>query len=103
MGPPFYMVIRVTWRSSRCRAKEVPSFLSYFKTLSIGLAPGNEPATSLSEVKHSIDWTNPAKVNHQVQLVSSQLVFQQVCFTLYNVRHFMWELENTMYNSKTHI
>ena len=38
-----------------CRAKAVPSFLSYFKTVSIGLAPGIEPATSRSTVKHSTD------------------------------------------------
>ena len=38
-----------------CRAKEVPSFLSYFKTLSIGPSPGIEPATSPSAVKHSTD------------------------------------------------
>ena len=37
-----------TWSSepceglAACRAKEVPSFLSYFKTLSIGPAPGIE-------------------------------------------------------------
>ena len=37
-----------------CRiAKEVPSFLSYFKTLSIGPAPGIEPVTSCSAVTHS--------------------------------------------------
>ena len=28
-----------------CRAKSVPSFHSYFKTQSIGLAPGIEPMT----------------------------------------------------------
>ena len=33
-----------------CSAKGVPSFLGYFKTLSIGLAPGIEPATSRSAV-----------------------------------------------------
>ena len=44
------------------RAKEVPSFLSYFKTLSIGLAPGIEPVTSHSAVKRSTDWANPAAV-----------------------------------------
>ena len=33
-----------------CSAKGVPSFLSYFKTLSIGPAPGIEPATSRSAV-----------------------------------------------------
>ena len=36
-----------------CRAKEVPSFLSYFKTLSTGPAPGIEPANSHFEVKRS--------------------------------------------------
>ena len=38
-----------------CRAKAVPSFLSYFKTLSVGPAPGIEPPTSHSAVKHSAD------------------------------------------------
>ena len=38
-----------------CSAKEVPSFLSYFKTLSIGPAPGIEPVTSRSAVKRSTD------------------------------------------------
>ena len=43
-----------------CRAMGVPSFLSYFKTLSIGRTPGIEPATCRSAVKHSTDWANPA-------------------------------------------
>ena len=43
-----------------CSAKGVPSLLSYFKTLSIGPAPGIEPATSRSAVKRSTDWANPA-------------------------------------------
>ena len=34
-----------------CRAKAISSFFSYFKTLSIGLAPGVEPATSCSAFK----------------------------------------------------
>ena len=38
-----------------CRAKAVPSFLSYFKTLSVGPASGIEPPTSRSAVKHSVD------------------------------------------------
>ena len=41
----------------------VPLFLSYFKTLSIGPAPGIEPATSRSAVKRSTDWANPANNN----------------------------------------
>ena len=43
-------------------AKEVPSFLSYFKTLSIGPAPGIEPTTSHSAVKPSTDCANPVAV-----------------------------------------
>ena len=50
MGPSFYVVIRVTRGSSLLQYKEVPSFLSYFKTLSIGPALGIEPATSRSAV-----------------------------------------------------
>ena len=34
-----------------CRAKAVPSFLSYFETLSTVPAPGIEPVTSRSAVK----------------------------------------------------
>ena len=45
-----------------CRAKEAPSFFSYFKTLSIGPVPGIEPATSLSAVERSTDWANPAVI-----------------------------------------
>ena len=37
------------------RAKDIPSFLSYLKTLSIGPTLGIEPATSCSEVKRSTD------------------------------------------------
>ena len=36
-----------------CSAKGVPSLLSYFKTLSIGQAPGIKPATFCSTVKRS--------------------------------------------------
>ena len=42
--------------SAVCRAKAVPSILSHFKTLSIGLGPGIEPGTSRSTVKRSTDW-----------------------------------------------
>ena len=48
-------------RSSRLQVKRVPSFLSYFKTLSIGPPPGIEPATSRSAVKRSTDWANPVR------------------------------------------
>ena len=46
-GPPFYVVIRAREGPDACSAKGVSSFLSYFKTLSIVLAPGIETATSL--------------------------------------------------------
>ena len=45
-----------------CSAKRVPSFLSYFKTLSIRLAPGIEPATFRSAVNRFTDWANPAAI-----------------------------------------
>ena len=38
-----------------CKAKVVTSFLSYFKTPSIGPTPGIEPATPRSAVKRSTD------------------------------------------------
>ena len=42
-GPPFYVDIRATRRSSRLQCKGSTLFLNYFKTLSIGPAPGIEP------------------------------------------------------------
>ena len=60
-GLPFYVVIGGTRRSSCLQVKRVPSFLSYFKTLSTCPPPGIEPATSLSAVKRSTDWANPAR------------------------------------------
>ena len=42
-GPPFFVVIRATRRSSRLQYSGVPSFLSYFKTLSAGPALGSNP------------------------------------------------------------
>ena len=44
-------------------AKELPSFLSYFKTLTIAPAPGIKPKPSCSTIKHSIDWANLACIN----------------------------------------
>ena len=45
-----------------CRAKAVPSFLSHFKTLSVGPIPGIEPVTRRSAVKRSNNGANPATV-----------------------------------------
>ena len=49
-----------------CSGKGVPSFLSDFKTLSIGPTPGIEPATSRSAVKRSTDWANSAKPSNNL-------------------------------------
>ena len=43
-------------------AKGVPSFLSYFKTLSKWPGPGNRTQESRSAGKRSTDWANPAAV-----------------------------------------
>ena len=56
------VVIRATRRSSHLQCKRSTSFLSYFKTLSIGPVPGIEPTTFRSAVKRSTDWANPAGV-----------------------------------------
>ena len=72
-----------TWSSepreglAACSAKEVPSFLSHFKTLSNDPAPGIEPATSRSSVKRSTDWTNPATFN----CVTKSLLFSAFSLT----------------------
>ena len=64
-----------TWSSesreglAACSGKAVPSFLSYFKTLSIGLATGIEPATFPSAVKRSIDWAYPPTVKFFCNMV----------------------------------
>ena len=56
-----------------CRAMGVPSFLSYFKTLSIGRTPGIEPTTCRSAVKHSTDWANPAATNKMNNLLLTSI------------------------------
>ena len=52
-GPPFTWSSEPRESQAACSAKVVPSFLSYFKTFSVGLPPGIEPATSRSAVKRS--------------------------------------------------
>ena len=70
IGPGHYFYVsywRRTWSSEPredlaiCSVKGVPSFLSYFKTLSIGPAPKIEPATSRSAAKSSTDRANPVQ------------------------------------------
>ena len=48
-----------------CSAKGVTSFLSYFKTLSIGPAPGIKPTTSRSAGTCSTDRANTAEANNE--------------------------------------
>ena len=48
-----------------CTTKEVLLFLRYFKTLSIGRVPDNEPTTSRSAVKRSTGWANAATAKGQ--------------------------------------
>ena len=61
-----------TWSSepreslAACSTKVVPSSLSYFKTLSIGPAPGIEHATSRSAVTRFTDRVNTAAVESSV-------------------------------------
>ena len=62
----FTRVRHFTWSSeaheSSClQVKRVPSFLSYFKTLSTCPPPGIEPATSRFAVMRSTDWANRAR------------------------------------------
>ena len=69
-----------------CRAKGVPSFLSYFKTLSVGLVAGIEPATSPNAVKRSTDWANPVRLNSDSdgsEFFSPMTVTQEVNFALF--------------------
>ena len=53
-----------------CKAKAVPSFLSYFKTLSFGPAPGIEAATFRSTVQHSTHLANPAALTGSIWWIS---------------------------------
>ena len=53
---PFYVIIREPREGlAVCREKVVPSFHSYFETLSIVPASGVDPAISRSAVKRSTD------------------------------------------------
>ena len=91
-----------------CSTEEVPSFLSYFKTPSIGPAPGIKPMTSHSAVYHSTDRANPAvDVNKQtiifvyfhpsmvitvfikLQIISPNINKYKIC-TLFSVHFFSY-------------
>ena len=70
-----------------CRAKAVPSFFSYFKTSSIGPAPGIELATSHSTVKRSTDSTNPAAVDQKLFSFSSIVFFRLLSLSRLALRY----------------
>ena len=91
-----------------CSTDEGPSFLSYFKTPSIGPAPGIKPMTSHSAVHHSTDRANPAvDVNKQtiifvyfhpsmvitvfvkLQIISPNINKYKIC-TLFSVHFFSY-------------
>ena len=107
MEPPFYMAIWATQRSSLFAVQRAgkPSFLSYFKTMSIGAAPWMQSTTSCSAVKCSNDWANPATVKkHVVSLLNHHnnkcgvpyLVQYRLCGK-YIVEAFEW---HTLFDKK---
>ena len=67
----FYVVIRATRRSTRLPGKGSIYTSQYFKTLSIGPAPGIKPPTSRSAIKRSNDCANPAAV-----MIENKRIFQ---------------------------
>ena len=76
-GPPFYLVIRATRRSSylRCKGR---FFTEYCSALRI------EPATFRSAVKRSTDWANPAAIKDNYTFIiqnSSKLDIVRYWFT----------------------
>ena len=70
--------------------KIAPSFLSYFKTLSAGLAQGNEPATSHSVVMCVLR-TRQVLSDLNVNEEHNMLLILQVCydFILHNIQVFL--------------
>lgn len=97
------MVIKTTWmfRTAIFRVKTVPSLLSYFKTLNIGLSLGTKPTISCSAVKCSTNGANPAVVKEEICLLSKYLsdnpgeFTQMICWTspwFQNV-FYKWEMK----------
>ena len=70
LGAPGYLIANVSvkhestyWGHYLITSLLETSFLSHFKTLSVGPVPGIEPATSRSVVPRFTDWVNPAAAN----------------------------------------
>ena len=66
------------------------SFSVSFKTLSIGPAPGIEPATSRSAVKRSTDWANPAAVKMVPWNIKTFYFFLFLLLFLLYYEYTMW-------------
>ena len=85
-----------------CSAKDVPSFLSHFKTLSNGPAPGIEPATFRSAVKRSTDWANPSTVKWSNGCQNYQVIW--VCWgneswSCFRSRFHRWPGDSGLFRS----
>ena len=89
-----------------CREKVVPSFLSYFKTLSIGPVPWIEPMTSCCTDKCSTDRANPAAVKKSKNIVKKIIKYCQKAVAV--VMHALcpferkWSLSLIMINFVSH-
>ena len=91
-GPPLYVVHRAKRKSSRLLGKgtkAVPSFLSYFKTLSIGLVPGIKPTNSCSAVERSTVWANPAAVRNENVLKAKTSSLNKTCQFVYRMKFLL--------------
>ena len=83
-----------------CKAKGVLSFLSYFKILSIGPAPGIEPATSRAAFTRSTDWANPASVISCIRsLLDASKIKIKVYLSIYppKEKNFLNTLRHTFF------
>ena len=95
-GPPFL-------RSYPSHAKVQPfaaqrQYLHFSVTLSIGLAPEIEPATSCSAVKRSTNWASPAavkkygktkaKVNHLRQSIENRYIRKKPVYQMKNASRY---------------
>ena len=114
MGHYFYVSYwrrdrHLTWSSESreglaiCRAKAVPSFLSYFKTLNIVPTPGIKPATSSSAVKRPTYWANRQYAVAQLHLTEDfrlllHNVFESIRFSSsissIKSRRYLYDPEN---------
>ena len=74
MGPQIYVHIQTMRRSTRCRAKAVPSFLIHFKPLSTGLFPART-GLSRQEKKDRKERENSAGLRSDAFPITHALAF----------------------------